>query len=214
MRAGPSAEPWLVIPVKGAQGGKQRLASTLPQPERELLGVTVSRRVLRAACEVWPAGAVVVVTPDPEVAELCRFLTLGVLPDPGASQTEAVRLGVHHALERGAQVVATLAADLPLLGRDDLVALLRLSRRLPERTMVLIPDLGGTGSNGMVVRPAAVLAHAFGPGSRLRHLGMGRALGLRTRELVRPGLAADLDRPRDLEELGGALGVLAGAGRG
>jgi 2-phospho-L-lactate guanylyltransferase len=214
VRDGTRAEPWLVIPVKGAQGAKQRLASVLPQSERELLSVTVSRRVLHTASEVWPAEALVVVTPDPEVAELCRTLTVGVLPDPGASQTEAVRLGVHHALERGARVVATLAADLPLLGRDDLVALLRLSRRLPERTMVLIPDLGGSGSNGMVVRPGAVLAHAFGPDSRLRHLRMGRALGLRTRELTRPGLAADLDRPRDLEELGGAPGVLAGAGRG
>jgi 2-phospho-L-lactate guanylyltransferase len=214
VRDGTRTQPWLVIPVKGAQGGKQRLASALPQPERELLSVTVSRRVVRAASEVWPADAVVVVTPDPEVAQLCHALTVQVLPDPGASQTEAVRLGVHHALERGARVAATLAADLPLLGRDDLIALLALSRRLPDGTMVLIPDLGGSGSNGMVVRPGAVLAHAFGPDSRLRHLGMARALGLRTRELVRPGLAADLDRPRDLEELGGAQGVLAGAGRG
>ena len=214
MRGGSRPEPWLVIPVKGAQGGKQRLASAVPQPERELLGATVSRRVLHVAAEVWPAGAVVVVTPDPEVAALCRALSLGFVPDPGASQTEAVRLGVHHALERGAPVVATLAADLPLLAHGDLAVLLRLSRRLPRGTMLLIPDLGGTGSNGMVVRPGAVLAHAFGPGSRLRHLRMAGALGLRARELVRPGLAADLDRPRDLEELGGAQGVLAGAVRG
>ncbi len=214
MRSWSGPEPWLVIPVKGAQGGKQRLAAAVPQPERELLSQTVSRRVLRAASAVWPGEAVVVVTPDPEVAELCRSLSLAVLRDPGASQTEAVRLGVHHALERGAQVVATLAADLPLLGPGDLVALLRLARRIPVRTMVLIPDLGGTGSNGMVVRPAAVLAQAFGPGSRLRHLRMARTLGLRTGELVRPGLAADLDRPRDLQELGGAQGVLAGAARG
>ncbi len=214
MRNAWGAQPWLVIPVKGAQGGKQRLASAVPQRERELLSSTVSRRVLHAACEVWPGGAVVVVTPDSEVAELSRSLSLRVLPDPGASQTDAVRLGVHHALERGAQVVATLAADLPLLGPEDLVAVLMVSRRLPGRTMVLIPDLGGTGSNSMVVRPAAVLAHAFGPGSRRRHLGMARTLGLRTRELIRPGLAADLDRPGDLEGLGGAQGVLAGMMRG
>ena len=214
MTGGARPEPWLVIPVKGGQGGKQRLASVVPQPERELLGATVSRRVLHVAAEVWPAEAVVVVTPDPEVAALCRALSLGLVSDPGASQTEAVRLGAHHALERGARVVATLAADLPLLARADLAVLLRISRRLPRGTMLLLPDLGGTGSNGMVVRPGAVLAHAFGPGSRLRHLRMAGALGLRARELVRPGLAADLDRPRDLEELGGAQGVLAGAVRG
>ncbi|MGC8473611.1 MAG: hypothetical protein ACP5PW_04295, partial [Candidatus Dormibacteria bacterium] len=100
------------------------------------------------------------------------------------------------------------------LGRGDLVVLLRLSRRLPMGTMLLIPDLGGTGSNGMVVRPGSVLAHGFGPGSRLRHLRTAGALGLRARELTRPGLAADLDRPQDLLELGGPQGVLAGAVRG
>lgn len=214
MSRGPRARPWLVIPVKGTRGGKQRLAAAVPEAERELLGLTVSRRVLHAVAEVWPVQAVVVVTPDPGVAEFCRSLTLRVLPDPGASQTEAVRLGVHHALERGARVVATLAADLPLLGHEDLEVLLRLSRRLPERTMVLIPDLEGTGSNGMVIRPGAILAYAFGPGSRQRHLKTAGALGLRARELVRPGLVTDLDRPRDLEELGGLEGVLAGAMHG
>lgn len=206
--------PWLVIPVKGAQGSKQRLALALSEPERQLLSGAVAQRVVRMAHEVWPRGALVVVTPDRSVAELCRALGVAAIADPGASQTDAVRLGVHHGLERGAQVVATLAADLPRLRPGDLLELLGRSRRLGPGTMLLVPDQDGTGTNGMVVRPGAVLAQAFGPGSRARHRELARNLGLRTRELLRPGLAADLDRPRDLEELGGPEAVLAGAGRG
>ncbi|MGA9775234.1 MAG: 2-phospho-L-lactate guanylyltransferase [Candidatus Dormiibacterota bacterium] len=204
-----TVDPWLVIPVKAPQGSKQRLAARVPEHQRRLLSSVMARRVVRTAAEVWPRGAMVVVTTDPELAALCRRLEVAVLQDPGSGQTAAVQSGVYHALERGAEVVATLAADLPRLTAEDLRALLAAARRTGPGTMVLIPDLSGTGSNGMVVRPGTILLHAFGPDSRRRHLDRARALGLRVRELRRTGLARDLDRPGDLLGLDGAEAALA-----
>lgn len=210
----PAREPWLVVPVKPPQGSKQRLAGALPDPQRRLLSAAMSRRALRIAAEVWPRGRVVVVTADPELGSLCAELGLTAIPDPGSGQTAAVRLGVHHCLERGAAAVATLAADLPRLDGTDMAALLEAARRSRPGSVVQVPDLEGEGSNGLVVNPASILVYGFGQGSRQRHRLRATSLGLSWSELRRPGLAADLDRPADLARIGGAEAVLGPGGGG
>lgn len=197
--------PWLVIPMKPPVGSKQRLAATLPDPDRELLSGRLSRRAIRLAAQAWPRGRCVVVTPDGSLGELAAELGLGVLVDAGAGQTAAVRAGAHWCLERGAEVIATLAADLPQLTAPDLESLRQESERLGPGEVLLLPDLAGTGTNGMAVRPGSVLLHAFGSASLERHRTRARLLGLGVRLLLREGLARDVDRPADLPGIGPAL---------
>lgn len=196
--------PWLVIPAKSPVGSKQRLAATLSDQERELLSGQLSRRTIRLAAQSWPSGQCVVVTPDRDLAELCGEQGLGVVSDAGAGQTEAVRAGVLWSLERGAEVVVTMAADLPALTNADLEALLEESHRLRRGEVLLTADLAGTGTNGMAIRPGAVLLHSFGSASLERHRRRAGMVGFGVRLLLRDGLARDVDRPSDLPGLGPA----------
>ncbi|MHB1575537.1 MAG: 2-phospho-L-lactate guanylyltransferase [Candidatus Dormibacteria bacterium] len=192
-------EPFLVVPVKPSSGSKQRLASALPDPGRELISLTLAVRVISLAAQVWPAGTVVVVSSEPGLTPICQRLGVARIADSGAGQTAAVRSGVCWSLERGATVVATVAADLPGVGTEDLLHMLRTARGLAPGAMAIYSDREGSGTNGVVVRPGSLLVHSFGPGSRRRHERIAAQLGLRFRVEDVAGLQWDLDRPEDLE---------------
>ncbi|MHB1501178.1 MAG: 2-phospho-L-lactate guanylyltransferase [Candidatus Dormibacteria bacterium] len=194
--------PFLVIPVKPSSGSKQRLAAALTDSGREMVSLSLAVRVISLASQVWPKGQVVVVSAEPALVPLCARLGVARLPDPGNGQTAAVRSGVCWSLERGGTVVATVAADLPALRAADLLEVLQTAHGLAAGSMVVYPDRDGSGTNGVVVRPATILVHSFGPGSRHRHEQIARRLGLEFRALVVPGLSWDLDRPEDLDPSG------------
>jgi 2-phospho-L-lactate guanylyltransferase len=197
--ASPAVRPFLVIPVKPPAGSKQRLSGRLADEERELVSRSLAIRAVGAAVAAWPQGRLLVVTADPILLEFCQRFGVAAVSDPGIGQSAAVRAGAEWCLERGANVLATVAADLPSVTAPDLALVLRLSKSMPMGAMVLFPDLGGTGTNGLVVRPATLQLHSFGPGSRRRHQALATSLGIQFRVVEVPGLAWDVDRPEDLE---------------
>ena len=194
--------PFLVVPVKPSSGSKQRLATTLPDSGRQLVSLALARRVVSLAARVWPRGAMVVVSSESQLSPLCERLRVAQIADPGAGQTAAVRSGVCWALERGARVVATVAADLPAVEDGDLRVLLARARSLDPGSMIIYPDREGSGTNGVVVAPGRLLPYAFGPGSRHRHECVASRLGLKLTVEVCPGFSWDLDRPEDLDSTG------------
>jgi 2-phospho-L-lactate guanylyltransferase len=197
--ASPATRPFLVIPVKPPAGSKQRLSVRLADEERELVSRSLAIRAVGAAVAAWPQGRLLVVTADPILLEFCQRFGVATISDPGVGQSAAVRAGALWCLERGANVLATVAADLPSVTAPDLALVLRLSKAMPMGAMVLFPDLGGTGTNGLVVRPATLQLHSFGPDSRRRHQALAKSLGIQSRLVDVPGLAWDVDRPEDLE---------------
>lgn len=199
MRAGPSA-PYLVIPAKSSAGSKQRLALTLNDPERQLVSQTLAASVIGMASRVWPKDHLVVVSSEPHLLVTCARIGVPTLVDSGAGQTAAVTVGANWCLERGAETLATLAADLPGVGEEDLETLLLSSGSLESGSLVIYPDRQGTGTNGLVVNPASLLVFAFGPDSRRRHEQLGALLGLQVRVVDQAGIAWDLDRPEDLRK--------------
>src|SRR5204863_2088159 len=93
---------------------------------------------------------------------------LEVLRDPAdAGHSEAATLGIVRARAHGAECVALLPGDCPLLDPAELdgaLGRMRLGR------VAVIPDRHGTGTNGLIMAPADAIGPAFGPGSRQRHL--------------------------------------------
>jgi 2-phospho-L-lactate guanylyltransferase len=192
------AGAFLVIPVKPAIGAKQRLASQLPNEARQLVSRALVARMLRCAIEGWDPSRVVVVSDDPDTTELCARGGLATLADDGGGQSHAVRVGQKWCLERGARTLATVAADLPLAEPADLRRLQQLAAALPTNSLRVIPDRGGSGSNGLLVNPASCEPFSFGPDSLRLHREAAGRLGLSFAVLQLPHLAWDVDRPEDL----------------
>lgn len=200
-------EIFLVLPVKPLEGGKQRLTSGLSGAARNLVARALDSQTLRCVAETWPRDQVCVVGRDPELDRLCQRLGLASLGDPGEGQSRAVREGQGWALDRGAQVLATIAADLPSVTGEDVLRVLDLARSQPSGSITLFPDAVGSGSNGLILSPASLDPFLFGPDSARRHREWAMREGIEFRVVSIPGLAWDVDRPEDLEEPGpGASG--------
>ena len=100
-----------------------------------------------------------------------------------------------HSLAGKAHGLLVVAADLPLLRPADIMALLASGR---TDALALGPSKEGIGTNAMLMPPGVTLHPAYGDGSLAAHRHHARILGLRIVNVVRPGLAFDLDTEADL----------------
>jgi 2-phospho-L-lactate guanylyltransferase len=174
--------------------GKSRLASALVAAQRERLVRLMLEDVLAAVAPFTAQAGLAVLSADED-------LPLGGverLPDRGFGVNASVAAAARLLEARGVERLVVLGADLPELASADVAALLAAAERA---AFVLAPDAAGTGSNALVLGPPTLVAPSFGPGSRERHLALARAAGIEPSVLERPGLAHDVDEPRDLARL-------------
>ncbi len=183
-----------IVPQKALAQAKSRLGSVLSAPERASLTLSLLRHVWATLRAVRDVDEVLIMTPDPEVASRARRWGARVAPDPAptlnASLAEMIRRSARDG--RGTLIIA---ADLPYLRPEDVVALLASGG---DGTAVLAPSAGALGTNALLLPPGAVLHPAYGPASLVAHRSRARASGLHVVEVIRPGLAFDLDTPADL----------------
>jgi 2-phospho-L-lactate guanylyltransferase len=202
-----------VLPVKRFSRAKQRLGASVADELRLALAGAMAADVLAALAQVPEIELTIVVTEEPSVAAHARELGASVLPDgaePGQSQ--AASAGVAHALARGARRVLCVPGDCPALDPRELSAL--LARPSPASgEVVVIPDRHGTGTNGLLLAPADVIAPAFGPDSCERHLALARAAGVACRVERTRSLLLDIDTGADLQELRARLAAEDGRAR-
>ena len=93
--------------------------------------------------------------------------------------------------------VLVLPADLPLLTRDDVLALLDRANRPP--VVVIAPDRHQKGTNALLMSPPGLIEYDFGEDSFRRHCERARKAGARLEVVELPSLGLDLDLPEDLE---------------
>jgi 2-phospho-L-lactate guanylyltransferase len=141
---------------------------------------------------------VVVVTAEAAAAEAATAAGAHVVHDPEeAGQSAAAALGIEAAVrELGAQRVLLVPGDTPGVEASELGVL--LARGEP---VAIVPDRHGTGTNALLLAPAAVIAPTFGPGSRARHEDAARAAGVEWAVVDLPSLTHDVDTPEDLAAL-------------
>ena len=192
------AEPasgWTVIlPLKGGPSAKSRLGAPAA------LATAIALDCLAAVLAADRVDAVVVVTPDPELAAAAVSAGARVQAEsaPGAGLLPAVTDGLAATLGR----CAVLLGDLPALRADDLETALQLSGDLLTRTegrtrppsMVFIPDAEGTGTVLLTALAPAAMQPSFGPASASAH----QASGAFRLDVDLPRLRRDVDTPADL----------------
>jgi 2-phospho-L-lactate/phosphoenolpyruvate guanylyltransferase len=188
-----------VLPVKSFRRAKQRLGTAVA--DRPALAAAMVGDVLDALRAVPGLDGIVVVTAEPVAAGEARAAGAAVVADgEEAGQSAAATLGVRAALEAGAERVLLVPGDCPALDPAELTEL--LARRA---AVVVVADRHGTGTNALLLAPPDVIAPAFGPGSRARHVARAREAGLAADVAEVPSLGLDVDTPDDLRALGDAL---------
>ncbi len=183
-----------VVPVKGLSVANGRLDGTLSAEERnrlaEALFLDLIVKLPRCRC----IDDVLIVTADPSIARQARWFGHKVLIQEGdEGHSEAAAAGARAALAEGAGRVAMLPVDCPMLDTEELDA--RIGRS--PRTVLIIPDRHGTGTNGLVLAPPDVFSPVFGPESCSRHVSRARAAGISFALEEVESMGIDLDTPED-----------------
>lgn len=182
-----------IVPFKGLDKGKQRLAACLSPSQRSLLNERMLGDVLhaaRAACvfeEIWVLS----------VERFAIFNDCRWLQDAGHDLNSSLSSAAMQAA-RFADSVVVLAADLPSVSAADLRAVVAAGE---SHAVVVIPDMRGSGTNALGLSPPTSILPRFGTNSRYRHEEAARERGLTTTTLILPSIAADVDEPADLERL-------------
>lgn len=185
----------IIVPHRGLEAAKTRLAPSLSPEEREALARQLLERVLAAAREA--CDDVVVITPSPELATVVDPSGARVVVQRGMGLNEGLEQVRHDALVDDMGTLVVIHGDLPNLQGSDIRALVDA---LPPTGpgVAIAPDRAGTGTNGLVLRPPGVLGFRFGAGSFDAHLAEAERAQVPVVAVNRAGLAFDLDTPEDL----------------
>jgi 2-phospho-L-lactate guanylyltransferase len=194
----------ILVPVKNLANAKQRLSSVLGPEARQELAQAMCADVLETLARWRQRPGVAVVTGDPFASDLAAGLGFEVIADdvnPG--ETGAIEMATAFCRERGADHTLVIPADIPLIESGELE---KIVDSAPPEGAVLVPDAAGRGTNAALRAPADLFPLRFGSDSFLPHLTAAKATGLPCVVLNLPGIALDVDRPEDLQELAAAGG--------
>ena len=193
-----------IVPVKSFDEAKQRLGSSLARGARSSLAQAMFSDVLAALDRTRGVESIAVVTADPAAQQLAHGRALLLHDSAQAGQSDAVQVGIGHALAMGFPRVLLVPGDTPLIDPPEVDDLLETSER--EGLQVgIVSDRHGTGTNALVLSPPDAIAPAFGPGSLERHVRLAVGAGSPHRVLPVPSIEHDVDTPEDLEALRDAL---------
>jgi 2-phospho-L-lactate guanylyltransferase len=177
-----------VVPVKGRDGAKTRLAPLLQPEERTRLVLDMLERVLEACARAGSITGTLLVTPDP------GFAPGGVelLRDAGTGHADAIALALRDERARAGALV--VMADCPLVRAESLDALAAAARPL-----ALAPSRDG-GVNALALEAVNGFVPLFGVPVE-ETIGAARAAGFEPAVVDDPLLALDVDRPEDYEAM-------------
>ena len=189
---------WAIVPVKPLRRGKSRLAGALSEEERAELNRMLLQNTLKTFSDLREVEEVLVISRDPQALAIARHYGARTVREDGQPE-------LNTALKRAtviAQVYATrgvlvLPADLPLVTREDVLALIERAGEPPA--VVIAPDRHGTGTNALLISPAGLIEYDFGENSFQRHCQRAKEAGARLEVVNLPTLGLDLDLPEDLE---------------
>ena len=189
---------WAIVPVKPLRHGKSRLSGTLSEDERAQLNESLLEHTLETLANLKELEQVLVVSRDPHALAIARKHGARTVREDGSPHLNtALARATIVAKLHATRGVLILPADLPLLTRDDILALLERATNPP--VVVIAPDRHEKGTNALLMSPAGLIEYDFGEGSYQRHCKRAKKAGARLEIVKLPSLGLDLDLPEDLE---------------
>jgi 2-phospho-L-lactate guanylyltransferase len=200
-----------VVPVKRFALAKSRLGPGVEETRKPELVAAMIADVLEAIGEARLVERTIVVSQEPRAADLAAAAGADLLDDfDDASHSAAALAGIAAAEATGAECVALLPGDCPLLDPRELDKMLT---GVPAPYVAVIPDRHGTGTNALVLAPPSAIEPSFGEGSRERHVAAARAAGIPYGVEELSSLGLDLDTPADIVALTMRVEMSGGARR-
>jgi 2-phospho-L-lactate guanylyltransferase len=191
---------YAVVPVKRFAAAKARLGDDLSAGTRRALAESMVTDVVMALRRTKVIDEVLIVTSEPTAEAIGHGYGATVIADPDeAGQSAAALIGIAHALEQGAVRVLLVPGDCPALDPAQVTEL--LDRPAVGRSVTLVPDRHGTGTNALLLVPPDVIEPAFGEDSRARHEQAAAAAGVPFEVESVSTLLIDVDTGDDLVAL-------------
>jgi len=182
----------VAVPVKSLSRAKTRLSPALTGLERGALTLAMLEDVLDAALSV-PGWETWVVSPDEVALEIAAGRGARPIAEAKPPLANAIRQVEAKAKEEGANALAVLPADVPLVTVDTLHEALRTLG-----AVVLARSADGSGTSLLLRRPPRAIPARFGRDSFRRHVELAQARGLPVSIVERRELSFDVDRPDDI----------------
>ena len=185
---------WAVVPIKGFESPKQRLAETLSPKERGDLAECMLRDVITALEDL---EGILVISGDAAALEVAYCLGARVMEEKGnGGYSAAVHQACKILASEGVTGMMHVPGDVPLISRDEVKQIASLQANDPGACVVPSRDFGGT--NCLALWPPDLMEPAFGSDSFRRHCEMLRNLGIKPIVLELDGFALDIDTLEDL----------------
>jgi 2-phospho-L-lactate guanylyltransferase len=190
-----------LIPVKGFQNAKQRLAPLLTGAARELLAESMFRDVLREVRRARGISELFVVTANDRVAEIAAGAGVRVIREPAENgETAAVNLARTQLKNAGWQAVLIVPGDMPLVQASDIEELCtNVTAAHGAPFALLVPSHDRKGTNALLLAPPDIIELRFGYDSFTFHVEQVAGRGLPVRVIENEHIALDVDEPQDLE---------------
>jgi 2-phospho-L-lactate guanylyltransferase len=188
---------WAVVPVKGLDRAKERLAPRLPPEMRRALMLAMLEDVLAALAATPALLGIAVVTVDAAARRMAIEYGARLIEDGArAGHTGAVMAAARLLAEEGCGGMLTVPGDIPLVTPAEISQLVAAHRPAPAFTIA--PSRDERGSNAIICSPPDAVPLRFGEDSFYPHLRAAEACGINPTVLQLPGVALDVDTPEDL----------------
>ncbi len=189
---------WAIVPVKPLRRGKSRLAGILSPDERADLNSRLLSHTLETLSGIPEIEKILVVSRDQSALSIARDHGALTVQEDGAPKLNIAlaraTMVVKNFSTRGVMIIP---ADLPLLSREDIFALIEKAGDPP--VVVIAPDLRNEGTNGLLISPAGLIDYEFGEDSFEKHKRRALRAGARLEICEMPSLGLDMDLPEDLQ---------------
>ena len=188
---------WALLPFKGAEGAKRRLAPVLTVSEREGLVLAMVRDVLEALTSSASLAGILVVSRAPIAQDLAREFGAEVYADNADDLSGAVSQASRFVQsDRGASGTLFVPGDVPLIRPEDVDAVLAHHDRV-----TLVPDAYDVGTNAAASSPPNAFEYLFDGKSFKPHIASARRAGIEARIVRRAAFGLDVDTIAELIEV-------------
>ena len=188
-----------IVPVRGLPAGKTRLAAVLSVDQRNRLVRAMLHDVVTALQQATLVSTVTIFSRDAAAAREAERLGTTFLQQPANVRGLNKAIAYAQRQYQESQTVLVIPADLPLITSIEIDELVAAAADAP-RAVVIAPAADG-GTNGLLLRPPAIIDPAYGPDSAKKHEDAARQLDARVAVLRSPNWSLDLDTPEQIGRL-------------